>query len=110
MERFKNEESHSTAQLEKDLSIQRISMKKLLDRQMKQDSDYYEAKINVTRYNRLSETLEAEISEHKNIVAYLEREIEKLQAKVNINKELIVEALTNFDNLLIQQAMKRKRR
>lgn len=99
MERLKNEESHSTAQLEKDLSIQQKSMKKLLEKQTKQDSDYYDEKINASIYNRLSEKLEVEISEHRNAVAYLEREIEKMQAKVSINKEIIIEALTNFDNL-----------
>jgi site-specific DNA recombinase len=99
LERLKSKETQSIAQLEKDLNIQRTSLKKLLAKQKKQDSDYYDGEISASLYNRLSETLDVEISELKITVAYLEREIEKLQTNVIINKDIIIEALTNFENL-----------
>lgn len=37
--------------------------------------------------------MEPQLYELKNIIAYLEREIEKQQAKMEINKEIIVEEL-----------------
>lgn len=42
MNRLKSEESRSTAELEKDLDIQKTCFKKLIEKQKKQDADYYE--------------------------------------------------------------------
>jgi site-specific DNA recombinase len=97
MDRLTFEDTQSTAQLEKDLNIQRFSLKKLLERQKKQDDDYYAGRIKAERYDRLAETLETQIKETKQAILYIEREIEKIQSTVIINKEIIIEALTNFD-------------
>lgn len=86
MNRLKREESQGSAELEKDLNIQQISLKKLLDKQKKQDSDYYAGEIRAALYNRLSEAIEDEINEVKQAIAHLEREIEKLESKVTLNK------------------------
>jgi len=109
MDRLTLEDTQSTAQLEKDLNIQRLSLKKLLDRQKKQDDDYYAGRIRAERYDRLAETLEAQISETKQNILYIEREIEKIQSTVIINKEIIIEALTNFDNLFEEATNEEKR-
>ncbi len=109
MDRLKGEESKSTAQLEKDLSIQKMTLKKLLEKQKQQDADYYAKDLTASLYNRLSETIEAEINEHKQVITYIEREIEKLQSTIIINKEIIVEALTNFDNLFEEATNEEKR-
>lgn len=109
MERLKGEENQSIAQLEKDLNIQRTSLKKLLEKQKKQDSDYYDEKISAALYNRLSETLEAEINEKKQATAHIEREIEKLQSTVTVNKEIIIDALANFDALFEEAANEEKK-
>jgi len=109
MERLKGEELQSTALLEKDLNIQKMSLKKLLDKQKKQDSDYYDEKISAVLYNRLSETLEAEINEKKKVIVYVEHEIEKQQSTVMINKEIIIEALTNFDSLFTESSNEEKK-
>ncbi|MOA01469.1 hypothetical protein D3C78_1208780 [compost metagenome] len=109
MNRLKSEESRSTAELEKDLNIQKTCLKKLIEKQKKQDADYYEEKIKAELYNRLSEALELELNECKRVIAHLEREIEKLQSAVIINKEIILEALMNFDNLFEDATNEEKR-
>jgi len=54
IDRLALEETYNTAQLEKDLNVQRAELKKLLDRQRKQDDDYYSGKIKAERYDRLA--------------------------------------------------------
>lgn len=109
MERLKGEEDRSTEQLQKDLSIQRLSLKKLLEKQKQQDDDYYAKKISVSLYNRLSETVENEIYETRQAMQHIEREIEKLQSTLFINKEIILEALANFDELYEDATNEEKR-
>jgi site-specific DNA recombinase len=109
MERLIFKDAQSTNQLEKDLNIQRLSLKKLLNRQNKQDDDYYSGKIKAERYDRLAETLEAQITETKQAILYIEREMEKTQNSVIISKEVIFEALTNFDNLFAVATNEEKR-
>lgn len=86
-----------------------MSLKKLLERQNKQDDDYYAGRIKAERYDRLAETVEAQINETKQAILYIEREIEKIQSTVIINKEIIIEALTNFDNLFEEASNEAKR-
>ncbi|GIO12187.1 hypothetical protein J19TS2_17420 [Cohnella xylanilytica] len=109
MERLRSEETKSTAQLERDLHIQQTSLKKLLEKQRKQDDDYYANVISATVYNRLSEAVEAEIIQQQQIVANIEREIDKVQSTVILNKEIIVEALKNFDELFDAATNEEKR-
>ncbi len=72
MERLKGEEDRSTEQLQKDLSIQRLSLKKLLEKQKQQDDDYYAKDIIASVYNRLSEAVENEINETKQAMQHIE--------------------------------------
>lgn len=109
MERLRSEETKSTAQLERDLNIQQTSLKKLMDKQKKQDDDYYSNVIKATVYNRLSETVETEIVQQQQIIKHIEREIDKVQSTVILNKEIIVEALKNFDELFDQATNEEKR-
>lgn len=109
MNRLKSDESLSTSELEKDFDIQNTCLKKLIEKQKKQDADYYAEKIRAERYDRLSETLELEIKECKRIIAHLEREIEKLQSAVIINKEIILDALINFDSVFEDATNEEKR-
>jgi len=60
-------------------------------------------------YNRLSETVEAEIEESNKVITHIEREVGKLQSTVIVNKELIIEALNNFDNLFEEATNEEKR-
>ena len=108
MKRLKSEESRGS-ELEKDLEIQKTCLKKLIEKQKKQDADYYEEKIKAELYNRLSEALELELNECKRVITHLEREIEKLQSAVIINKEIILEALMNFDSLFEDATNEEKR-
>ncbi|MCR2805404.1 recombinase family protein [Paenibacillus soyae] len=109
VDRLTLEEIYSTAQLEKDLNVQRVELKKLLDRQKKQDDDYYSGKIKAERYDRLAETLEGHISEAEQAISYIERELEKIRSTVFINKKIIIEALTNFENLFGEATNEEKR-
>ncbi|MHA7578827.1 hypothetical protein ACX12E_00400 [Paenibacillus vandeheii] len=105
MERLKGEESQSTAELEKALSIQRTSLKKLLEKQNKHDAN----EIIASQYSRLSEKVESEIEESNQVITHLEREIEKFQSTIIINRELIIEVLTNFDDMFEGATNKEKR-
>jgi site-specific DNA recombinase len=109
MNRLQREETQGSAELEKDLDIQHTSLKKLLDKQKMQDNDYYAGEIRATVYNRLSEVIEDEINEVKQAIAHLEREIEKLQSKVTLNKDIIIEALQNFEVLFKEATNEEKR-
>lgn len=109
MKRLTDEESLSTNELEKDLSIQRMSLKKLLEKQEKQDADYYANEIKASLYNRLSEMVEAEIEESNQVMAHLERAIKEMKSTIIINKELIIEALTNFDDIFEEATNEEKR-
>jgi len=73
--------------------------KKLIEKQKKQDADYYAERIKAERYDRLSEALDLELNECKRIIVHLEREIEKLRSAVIINKEIILDVLMDFDSL-----------
>lgn len=109
MARLRGEESQSSSEFEKDLSIQRTSLKKLLEKQLKQDNDYYSNTITAAVYSRISEKLGNDIIECKQVITHIEREIEKLHSKVIINKEIIIEALTNFDNMFEEATNEEKR-
>ncbi|WP_256759566.1 hypothetical protein [Cohnella sp. WQ 127256] len=109
MNRLKREESIGAAELEKDLNIQQTSLKKLLDKQQKQDTDYYAGEIRAALYNRLSEEVEDKINEVKQVITYLEREIEKLQSNVILNKDIIVDALKNFEDMFEEATNEEKR-
>ncbi|GGD85121.1 hypothetical protein [Paenibacillus nasutitermitis] len=91
------------------MNIQRTSLRKLLEKQKKQDADYYASEIKASLYSRLSETVEAEIEESSKVITHMEREIEKLQSTVVINKEVIIEALNNFDSLFEEATNEEKR-
>ncbi|XEC94047.1 hypothetical protein AB6A23_22305 [Paenibacillus tarimensis] len=93
------EETQDTAQLKHDLDIHKLILKKLIARQKKQDNDYYVEKLKAQIYNRLSEAIEIEINETKQIVNHIEKEIEKLLSNVIITKEVIIEALESFNYL-----------
>lgn len=99
MNRLRREESHGVAVLKKDLDIQQTNLKKLLDWQEELDNKYFCCEINAAQFNRLSTKNEEEIEKAQQAIAYLEREIDKLQVKVNLNKETIIEALQNFEEL-----------
>lgn len=109
MNRLRTEESQSTLKLERDLNLQRNHLKKLLENQRKQDDDYYSGTISAGVYSRLSEKLESEIVDLREVIAHIEREIETLQSKYVLNKEIIMEALTNFDNLFSVATNEEKR-
>lgn len=81
----------------------------MLDKQKKQDMDYYNGDLAASVYSRLSNEVEIEINKCKEVVTHLEREIEKLQSKMTINKEIIIEALLNFNNLFEQATNEEKR-
>lgn len=109
IDRLKSEKSQSTTALEKDLSIQKTSLKKLMERQKKRNDDYYAEKIKAALYNRLSEALEQELNDCNRVIAHLEREIYMLQSAVIINRDIIVEALMNFE-CLYEEATNGERR
>ncbi len=50
-------------------------------------------------YSRLSEKLDGEIANANQMVAHIGREIEKLQSKSVLNKDIVMQALANFDDL-----------
>lgn len=50
-----------------------------------------------------------EINECKRVIVHLEREIEKLQSAVIINKEIILDALMDFDSLFEDATNEEKR-
>lgn len=89
MERLRSDETKSVAQLERDLHIQQTSLQKLLEKQRKQDDDYYANAIKEALYNRLSEAVETEIVQQQQIITHIEREIDKVQSTVILNKEII---------------------
>lgn len=109
LDRLEAEESAGTGELKKDLNIQQTSLKKLLDQQEKQDADYFAGEIRAALYNRLSEELEIKIDKSKQVITNLERGIEKLQSSVILNKDIIVEALKNFDVLFAEASNDEKR-
>ncbi|CAH0120791.1 hypothetical protein PAE9249_03314 [Paenibacillus sp. CECT 9249] len=109
MNRLEREETLGKDELEKDLHIQQTSLKKLLDKQKKQDSDYYAGEIRAALYNRLSEAIEDEINKVGQSIAHLKREIEKLESKVILNKDIIIEALQNFEVLFKEATNDEKR-
>lgn len=109
MNRLKREETQGSAELEKDLNMQQISLRKLLDKQKKHDTDYYAGEIRAILYNRLSEAIEDEISGVKQAISHLEREIEKLQSKVILDKDIIIDALKNFEDLFAEATNEEKR-
>jgi hypothetical protein len=57
-------------------------LKKLLEKQKKQDDDYYSNTITAAVYSRLSENLENDIIKCKQVITHIERMIEKLHSKV----------------------------
>jgi site-specific DNA recombinase len=99
MSKLMDEESISTAGSKKELNIQMTSMKKLLEKQKKLDADYYSEQLSTATYSRLSEPLENEINELQNVIKKIEFEISRASTTININKELVIEALTSFDTL-----------
>ncbi|MGE7271524.1 recombinase family protein [Brevibacillus panacihumi] len=109
LDRLEAEESIGIGELKKDLSIQQNNLKKLLEQQEKQDADYFAGEIRAALYNRLSEELEIKIDQSKQVIANLERGIEKLQSSVILNKDIIVDALKNFDALFAEASNDEKR-
>lgn len=63
------QEAQGTHAFENDLDIQRGSLRKLLNKQKKQDADYYNGEIGAAVYNRLSENIDNEISQCKVVIA-----------------------------------------
>jgi len=70
---------------------------------------YYAGEIRAVLYNRLSEELEIKIDQSKQVIANLERGIEKLQSNVTLNKDIVVDALKNFDALFAEASNDEKR-
>ncbi|NRD80039.1 recombinase family protein [Bacillus sp. BRMEA1] len=83
----------------KEFEIYQAKLNSLLSKQIKLDSDYFDEKIETQLYNRLSNELQIQIDEFKKKVSKQSREIEKVSAQNNINKEVVVAALHNFNEL-----------
>lgn len=109
MIRLKSEDANNILTFEKDLNLQKINLKKIQDKQSKQDSDYYASKISANVYNRLSAMTENELNECNQIIEYLNKEIENTKPSVIINQKVIIEALQNFDVLYEGATNKEKR-
>ncbi|MDN4093767.1 recombinase family protein [Brevibacillus agri] len=97
-----------TSELKQNLSIQKRELLKLEDRQKKLDADYFSG-LSPDTYDRLSIQLQKEIKNTKEVIANIEREIEKITSGLNIDKELVIEALKNFEQLFDSASNEEKR-
>ncbi|WP_027086850.1 recombinase family protein [Cohnella panacarvi] len=108
--KLNKDQDGSITDLSHDLNIQMMKMKELLDRRKILDTDYYKGEIKVQTYDRLSGNLDEEIFELETVIKGIEREIGKSQTAININKEIIIEALKNFDDLFEVASNEEKRK
>lgn len=97
--RFEKEETKDSSNLLKELSMIQKDLKIRKDRLGKIEMDYENEELSATAYSRISDKIQLEIAELEKTILNLKREIEKNNTGNNISKELIIEALSNFNEL-----------
>ncbi|MCI2253595.1 recombinase family protein [Domibacillus sp. PGB-M46] len=85
--------------LVKETNIYQSKLNAVLDKQLKLDNDYFESKIEVPLYNRLSSRLQVEIEDFQEKIKKQKREIKKLSNNTTIDKEAVLAALVNFNEI-----------
>lgn len=63
------------------------------------DEKYLSGELEVVNFNRLTSKLQSEIDEITDVIEKVDREISRLQSKVDINANMVVKILGNFNEL-----------
>jgi site-specific DNA recombinase len=98
IEKLERDQKLDVSDLKHNLNIQKKGFLKLEEKQKKLDADYFNG-LSPDTYDRLSNNLQDEIKITKEVIANIERELEKATSGFNIDKETVIEALKNFDKL-----------
>ncbi|WHY34215.1 recombinase family protein [Cytobacillus firmus] len=83
----------------KELEIYQSKLEERLAKQKKLDKDYFDNNIEASLYSRLSISLQSEIDRFKQKVNVKKQEINRLSNKEDIDKEIVMAALLNFNEL-----------
>ncbi|MFF2157183.1 recombinase family protein [Paenibacillus chitinolyticus] len=99
LSKLSDDVSRSTSSLEVDLKLQQAVLKKINEKQSQLDEDYYSKEISASVYSKLTEKLEIERHQVQCVIQNIEREIERAKDAVHINKDLVHEALKQFNEM-----------
>src|SRR5690606_19701298 len=99
IEKLEAEKQNNFEPLIKELDIYQSKINSLMAKQAKLDKDYFDDKIEIANYNRLSINIQTDIENFKQKLAQQKREMEKLSATNKIDNEIVKTALQNFNDL-----------
>jgi site-specific DNA recombinase len=99
IEKIDAEKENNFEPMVKELEIYQSKLNSLMSKQAKLDKDYFEDKMEITNYNRLSINIQSEIEVFQEKVKQQKREIEKLSSSNKIDNEIVIAALLNFNEL-----------
>jgi site-specific DNA recombinase len=91
----------NVAELTSDLVLLRREIKKSKEEQLNLDKQLLSGDkgLKIEHYNRISDRIQERIDELNENIAYIERQIERNDSNNNINKEIIIDTLRNFEVL-----------
>ncbi|MGG1397632.1 recombinase family protein [Bacillus salipaludis] len=95
--------------LQKELKTYQVKLNTLLSGQAKLDKDYFADKIETSLYNRLSIKKQSEIDSLHKLIHEQQNKIEKLSRNNSIDKEIVIAALLNFNELFHKADSEEKR-
>lgn len=98
IEKLEREQKLDVSDLKHNLNIQKKELLKLEEKQKKLDADYFNG-LSPDTYDRLSNNLQDEVKVTKEVIANIEREIDKATSAFKIDQDTVIEALKNFDKL-----------
>lgn len=99
IEKLDAEKQYNLEPLVKELEIYKTKLNSLMNKQTKLDKDYFDDKIEVTNYNRLSINIQTDIESFKQKVKQQRREIEKNSSSDKIDNKVVIAALLKFNEL-----------
>ncbi|EMI11391.1 recombinase family protein [Anoxybacillus gonensis] len=98
-EQINSDKSNETADLKQQLTLQQKELKKLENQRKKVENDYLQGELDVRVYNKTMLSIQNKEDELNEVIRNLEMQLEKQSSTFNINEDLVIEALSNFENL-----------
>ncbi|MEK4343146.1 recombinase family protein [Brevibacillus sp. FSL L8-0710] len=99
IEKLERDKTNDTSGQTENLKMQRIELRKQQEQKAQADQWLDEGRITPEAYSERINRANRKIEELELIIANIEREIDKATSAFNIDKDMVIEALTNFDTL-----------